>query len=109
MNKVKDIVLQFSALRRLNSTSKKLSLGSDGKQTLTVTVDLSGRGMNTDETTLEQFLKTKLQEKQAAAPSCFNLQSIAVVTQNDPASLSPSLKKKSIKSNKKQTAPSQKK
>ena len=63
MNKVTDIVSQFSALRHLNSTSKKLSLGSDGKRTLTVTVNLSARGMNTDETTLEQFLKTKLQEK----------------------------------------------
>ena len=108
MEEVLDIVLQFPALRDLKDISKKMSLGLDDEKTLTITVKFSARGKNTDEMTLNQFLKTKLEEKRAAAPSCFTLQSIAVVTQDDPVSL-PSLKKKKSKSNKKQTASPHKK
>ena len=108
MKEVTDIVLKFSALRRLKKTYKNMSSGPDGKQTLTITVNFYARGKNTDEMTLDQFLKTKLEEKRAELPSCFTLQSITVVNHDDPASL-PSLKKKKSKSNKKQNPPPQKK
>ena len=93
MEKVSDIVSQYPALRSLKNVSKTMSLGLDGVQTLTVTVDLLARGKNTDEMALNQFLKTKLEENRVESPSCFTLQSIAVVTRDDPASM--------IKSNKK--------
>ena len=108
MKEVSGIVSHFPALRQLKDITKNLSLGPDGKQTLTISVDLLARGMNTDEITLHQFLKTKLEEKRAELPSCFTLQSITVVNHDDPASL-PSLKKKKSKSNKKQNPPPQKK
>lgn len=108
MKEVSDIVLRFHALRRLKNTFKKMSSGLDGEQTLTITVDISTRGMNKDEMPLNQFLKTKLEEKRAESPSCFTLQSIVVVNRDDPASL-PSWKKKKSKSNKKQTASMHKK
>ena len=96
MEEVLDIVLQFPALLRgLKDMSKKMSSGLDDEKTLTITVKFSARGKNTDEKTFQQFLKTKLEEKRAESPSCFTLQSIAVVTQDDPVSL-PSLKKKKV-------------
>ena len=100
MTDVSDMVSHFPALRHLEDISKNLSLGPDGEQTLSITVYFSARGTNTDENTFNQFLKTKLKEKHAESSSCFTLQSIAVVTQDDSASM-PSLKKKTIKSNKK--------
>ena len=95
MNEVSDIVLQFPALRGLKDISKTLLSDLDDEKTLTITVKFSARGKNTDEKTFQQFLKTKLEEKRAESPSCFTLQSIAVVTQDDPVSL-PSLKKKKV-------------
>ena len=108
MEEVSDIVFRFPALRRLKNTFKKMSSGLDGEQTLTITIYFSARGMNTGEMPLNQFLKTKLEEKRAESPSCFTLQSIAVVNRDDPAS-KPSLKKTKSKSNKKQTTPMHKK
>ena len=93
MEKVSDIVSQYPALRSLKNVSKKMSSGLDGVQTLTVTVDLLARGKNTDEMALNQFLKTKLEENRVESPSCFTLQSIAVVTRDDPASMIESNKK----------------
>ena len=102
------IVSHFPALRQLKDITKNLSLGPDGEQTLNVTVDLLARGKNTNEMIFNLFLKTKLEENRAESPSCFTLQSITVVNRDDRAPL-PSLKKKMIKSNKKQTPPQHKK
>ena len=88
---VSDIALKYPVIRSLKDTSKHLSSGLDGKQTLTITVHYFARGKNTDEMTFTQFLTTQLKEKRAESPSCFDLHSIAVVTQDDPVSL-PSLK-----------------
>ena len=93
MDELSDIVLQYSALRSLKNVSKNLLSDDYGEQTLTITVAVLARGTNTDKMTLDQFLKTKFEEKRAASPSCFTLQSIKVVTHDDPAAL-PSLKKK---------------
>ena len=108
MKEVSGIVSHFPALRQLKDITKNLSLGPDGEQTLNVTVDLLARGKNTNEMILNLFLKTKLEENRAESPSCFTLQSITVVNRDDRAPL-PSLKKKMIKSNKKQTPPQHKK
>ena len=108
MKEVSGIVSHFPALRQLKDITKNLSLGPDGEQTLNVTVDLLARGKNTNEMIFNLFLKTKLEENRAESPSCFTLQSITVVNRDDRAPL-PSLKKKMIKSNKKQTPPQHKK
>ena len=109
MHEVSNIVSQYPALRRPKDISNTLLLHPDGEQTLTISVKFSVRGTNIDEMTFQKFLKTKLQENRAATPSCFTFQSIALVTHDYSAALPSSLKKKTGKSNKKQTPPSQKK